>query len=894
MMRLDNVLTVAKIPNLIRSEDREFTQLSDVPADYTVGLAIATFRNDLWKKGYRDFVIVKNGHIISDMASPAQPGDFIAISPKHGFEELMGLIWMGLTYLGMSGTVATFVAGTLSAAIIIGGGMLVNRLMSPGQPKVPSQDADSPSYSIQGMNPVVAGTPVPVVYGQQRTVPPVIGSYRRAIDPHSMQIFFLLVLGAGETLYYPTADDVYIGEEKLTSFSAGYVFRVTSGKANPTTDDVTALSQEFYNIWHDRSFDRVLNYVAFNGYGTQAVGSLGLLDTPIDSSTTITIGVHTWTFVNSRTAAWQISIGETSDVTIANIASAINDDLAGDPATAVYYTASEVRVTAGDYGAYGNAIVFSTNSSAIISMNGSGYLGGTEYGADPDSPTGLYYVATNGVVNEVCLIFDFPYGKYYVESGVFFSLEVDIWLGYKRSGVEESVTWYKTAIPVEGTAISSSKGEIYLYLPTLAKYDIYIVRATADDPEGSTTQRSTCYLMAFEEVVNVFQHYPGLRCAVVGLMASDKISGSIPPISVDQNIGALMMPNWSDTGLEWKNPKIPYAAAYDAMTNKWYGAGISPTKLIQAAWAQWKDWTGSVGFGYVRAECNLVIDEVGNLESALKYIEEIGRAKVIQQGNYWSVAVDEPQTVVRYTFSSGNILKDSFSWESFEDPEKADAVSIKYRDKDKSYQWKTTPPYRASWYDSITTNPRVVTIELRGCNDYDQAYREAILYMQRTEMITRQGKFDTSVAAMPLQRGDLIWIVHPTNLFGFGGRLPIDHTAASTVQLDQVITLSESDYGDGKAVLFVVDYHGIQQHNMIMGPFDVATRAFEIFGFLTAKRHDSFAIGRPSEEKLEYQVLTKKFHPSSGDSKAYVEIGFAEYVHAAYFNDAYSSGEVAI
>ena len=105
-------------------------------------------------------------------------------------------------------------------------------------------------------------------------------------------------------------------------------------------------------------------------------GTITLAGLPV-ADETFTIGDQTFTFKTSRVSAYEVTIGATAAATATNIASAINSDLAATyPAAASSATVvvSSVAMTAA-----ANDEVFSV-SATNITMDGSGYMGGTQQG----------------------------------------------------------------------------------------------------------------------------------------------------------------------------------------------------------------------------------------------------------------------------------------------------------------------------------------------------------------------------------------------------------------------------------------------------------------------------------------------------------------------------------
>lgn len=871
-------MKVVKVKNLLRPDLREFKTYDADDLPMTVADSVAEFEQQLRADGFDKLVVTRNGHIIEEpYLEKVEDGDLITISVKHGFFAAAGWL-LGFTMFWGNTMLTTLLAG----ALMVGAGLLVKTFMGAPKPSNKTDGMDSPSYGFSGTNPTQAGYPVPVVYGYTKTVCPVLASYR-SIDPnwvvppydYSMWQWVLFAACVGSTNVPITADRVLAGDEVITTLN-NYAFAITDGSNSPSAAELTW----FQKVYHDRIFNRILVYnyeftlntlwdcdsvdmimefssglFRMNDEGSiltktvvfevsyaltggvrapkvAAQGTISLTGLPTADVDTITIDTITWTFVVTRTGVGEIEIGADADATADNIITAITADIA--TVTAARGTGNTVVVTAATAGAAGNSIVF-TEVASNLTVDGSGNLGTTTAGSD-----GAYSTWTCG----------------------------------------ESRT-------------SACRSVCTVTFPARGKYTVYVRRTTADDPTSDSKQRSIATLISFLEILNIQQTYPGIQTVAIGMKADDNISGQIPTISIIQERTSLTVPDWDNVGTMVVDPSIPAYAAYAAMTDAITGRKISPLDINQTAWEEWAAWTEVVmSSGYKRAQFNMAFDEKGNFgDNCLAYIEEVGRAKIVQYGDTWTVIIDKPKTS-SYSFSSGNILKGSFKWEGYEDAEKVDAVEMVYWDKDKMFK-KTSVLSKASWYDVLTTQPNVASIELRACNNFDQATREATFRMQKTEMITRHGQLEVGIQAIFCERGDVTDIIHPTNKYGFGGKLVRDCSASTTIYLDQLITLSTASYS-GKAKIFLIDPDGVRHELTITGPFDVETQYVTVSTAYTGERFDTFAIGRPNDEKLLYQIVNKKVVPADENKMERIQIEFVEYVDEVFYHASWGSGLVAI
>ena len=895
-------IVAVKSTSLIRPDLRETKTVAHFEG-LTIRRAIADYIFQLKAMGHTELVVQVNGYDVPDLDVMLKPGDFVSVTPKHGFDPIQALIWTALWYAGAYAAINT-VSAIITTALIVGGGLLVGNLFTPSAPNSGAQN-DSPTYGWNAVNPTRGGNPIQVVYGNVQTVPQILGSYRRISDDYNMWVYLLLGLAAHETNNAVTAGDVFVGDEPLSNYTE-YYFGVTSGAVNPSAGDEALLADKFAYTYHDRTLDRQLKYSEFNEVSVAAQGTLTGYGAPVEDDI-VQVAGETYTFKTSRTQDHEVAIGDLG-TSLANLAAAITSD--STVVSATHPTGSTVLVTADTPGSAGNSLPFAASwaTPENVSVDGGGYLGGTTLGVDGTDPDAVFHLSTNGQVDYVVLMITFPYGKFQIDDGgSFLSYDVEMEYGYRKVGDAGAITWASQTLGGKGT--QAIRKEIWITLPTRDRYDIYLNRNTEDDPEDESKQRSQSFLTSMTEMVQIFQSYPGIQCAVVGLKASDRLSGQLPAIKVVQNRTVAAVPNWNGVGTQNVNVTNHGWALYDALTNPSYGRDEDPAKIIYAPWAEWIQYLdGTVG-GYTRAKFNTVFDALGTVSDLITAIEQSGRCKILKCGDDWSVAVDKPKTLPSYTFSRGNIVKDSWSWEGFEDAEKVDAVVIKYRDKDRGWREKSTPPAKATWYDSLTKVPKIATIEIRSINNREQAVRESILRIQKNEQITRRGSLKTvQFRGADLQLLDWVDIVHRSIPFGFSGCLagvhgsawpegavpgvdgfdPNNYTEASTLYLDQVINMPSADY-DGKASVMVIANTGTRYEYEVTGPFDVDTTSITIDGQFTGRRWDVWAIGRPDDDKLAYQIVSKKLN-----NRQQCEFEVVEYGPYVFFNGNYESGEVEI
>lgn len=492
-------------------------------------------------------------------------------------------------------------------------------------------------------------------------------------------------------------------------------------------------------------------------------------------------------------------------------------------------------------------------------------------------------VSTIGACDSVRLMIECPYGLVkFNDEGKMKTYSVTFRISYR---LPSGGSWTHAFVVLSDKTQSWVRRQFDVTFPARGEYDVRIKRLTPDDGE-STLLRSTTQLTGFDQINNFELGYPGIRCVALGIKASDALSGQVPSIRVVNRYSAFDAPDWNGTGRMTLDPTVPAWLAYYMLTEEKSGRGISPSRISQAKWEEWADWTERTVDGQRRAQFNGVFDgSPGSLKTALNHVENVGRAKVIPMGQQYSVVIDKPD-VVRGLYTYGKIKPGSFKVSWLPRSEKADEIEVEYYDRDKVYAARSVYA-RASDYGAITWTPKSSKITLIGCNNREQAQREAIFRMQKTEWTTRTVKFSVPVEAVVMEPGAIVRVQHDSNKMTFGGLLATD-ASGTTITLDRTITLDSATFGAGVKV-WVRDMDDNILERAITGPFDEETNVFELDEAVAASRWDPYAIGRPNEETWLYRIT--KFELEKDE---WVTITASEYVEAVYYHENYGGGAVAI
>lgn len=183
-----------------------------------------------------DVVVSINGMITTDYEYIIKEDDhigFVAVLGKGGGKALMTVaaIALAVATAGASsaasasmiaagyGTTAAAVGGAMAAmAVGIAGGMLINALLPTSMPSVGAVDniSSSPTYGWDNArNQMNEGTPLPIVFGKTKIIPPIISMYVESKD-NKQYLNVLYALNDGEIT---SVSDIIINDNPISYYN---------------------------------------------------------------------------------------------------------------------------------------------------------------------------------------------------------------------------------------------------------------------------------------------------------------------------------------------------------------------------------------------------------------------------------------------------------------------------------------------------------------------------------------------------------------------------------------------------------------------------------------------------------------------------------------------------
>jgi predicted phage tail protein len=290
--------------------------------------------------------------------------------------------------------------------------------------------------------------------------------------------------------------------------------------------------------------------------------------------------------------------------------------------------------------------------------------------------------------------------------------------------------------------------------------------------------------------------YPNKIILGIKALATDQISGGMPTVTWIQKRSMGWAWNPYTQTHEEKPLNVPAWAAYDLLcrikryldinTGEWQfvNEGIDKNRIDYPAFAEAAEYQSKPIDGEQFCSCNYYLDQTMTLWEALKSIEEVGRFKILPRGTKYSCVVDQPAEPVQ-VFTVGNTILDSFGETFVDTVKRANAIEIRFRNKDKDYEWDTAV-VTIDDYDNSETVPNPIQITLTACTGWKQAHREGGYRIRQNQLITRTVSHSADIDAIACQVGDVYYLQRDVPTWGTGGRI-VDATE-TTVILDTLVT----------------------------------------------------------------------------------------------------------
>lgn len=634
---------------------------------------------------------------------------------------------VGITLAQTFGGSAVAWGYAASAAIMVGGSLLVNAILPPSQAQLSAFGSESLQDSnTYGWNPsrnqITEGLTAPVLYGKTRITPQVISQYRDYQNNNDiLNVLFFLTEGESSTV-----EDIKVNNINLDDVSGVPVYKqgdVTQTSIDGFDDSIYEISvnQELVEVGDEIIVTTNGNAVTKLGVGIVLAGGIytytqgyGELDTGYKIEFRITGSGDPWTMFSGQSATYTRNIyGEYIEL----------------------YGWSNVWVrTATPNGAKANVwdyTLFATEEEAQA--------------ADPGSHV---------------------FARYRVVTGWHDVTETKAEAGFYHSAKSPDTLKFRQ---VHNATLTADQYDIRI--TRLIKYQLI---------NGSTTYANNQAVSFIQEITEGSFTYP--YTSIIGLksIASDKIYGGGLAIALTVNRGNLRhyageygvgSPTLRDSG-------NPAWACYDLLTNPMYGLGLSPSNIILADFTAWATFCDTNSL-----RCNIYFDQSSSAFEAMGKISILGYGAILPRGTNIGCVYEDASSMV-YTFGMGNIIAGSFSMNYIDKQTRANVIEVTYYDESLEYDRRILLVRDGG----IETDKDVTaSVSLVGCTTREQARKYANRLMRSNKYHTRVVEFESDIEAIHCQVGDVVGVSHDMPQYGYSGR--VISSTTTTVVLDQSIFL---------------------------------------------------------------------------------------------------------
>lgn len=700
-----------------------------------------------------------------------------------------GSLGLGTTTNGVFtiSTAGMAYAAAVGTAVGVAGGILVG-LLCPYDMTGKDDESSTYSWGVTGENSNREGVVWPVLYGTARITPPIIGKYIECVDDKQyLNLLYAIadhsITDIDETSIRLNDNPVVKDEDNLTwEYRLG---ATTQSVIQNFTDlrDMRSINQKItkYTPWDAETLYDVNDYVDNDECAwrcLKAHGGIANCHEP-EEGTYWTEVNHPWTTVEANGTNIQ-GLG----VAIALPMGLYKNKSEGGTAPLKVYLDIEYKET--------NNLTWTRLTSHTKKTLDNYYDSHWSWG---------YWDGPNWVEIEVGHL----HPSMHVEGETDRTKAVDwptteygqrplfqwhwVTTGDSIQGRDEVLSTYTV---IEEEQMSSVRRVFYADNLPEGTYQVRVRFTKSHSPANNSRYVSDTYLEYIESIIYDDFTYPGSSIFAIRALATDKLYGGIPTLSLIATRSTV--PVWNGSAYVNKPADNPAWASYDILHNTIYGGGVDKNKIRYSDFAAWAEncdehYTAEGIASPVAFKCNIYLDASTTLRKTLNMIGQLGRGNTVQIGSEFSCFVDKLESlpVQSFIFNVANIKSKSFGFEYLPMAERANAIDVTFWDKENSYKQRTIELH-AEDFDSTTTEIKKSQITLKGCVTLEEAMAHGYFALKSNRYLTCTCSFEADIDAIGCMPWDVIEVQHDVTLWGEGG-LVISATT-NTITLDKPLTLN--------------------------------------------------------------------------------------------------------
>lgn len=853
--------------------DRRERDVSTMPL--APGMSLGLLRSQYFPQTV-DIAVSINGAVIPteqlDLVT-LRPGDQVMFMPQiHGGGDggggknvlrtvaLIALVVVApylaeAAMLGIGGTFTAFQAALLTAGIAFVGGLVINSLLPPAKPKLPTSDtSDFDTSQAYAWNPLTTqqqGLVVSRFYGTHKLYGNIISAYIES-DGSKQYMNALIDLGLGP---YKRLYEFEVNDQPIENYQ-GVTVEARLGNMDQSV-----------------------------------IPSFNDTRTPASLSVKVVTGTpYTYTTNGNAFDALEVDIAFPNGLWYANDNGGLDN----------YSVSFKV-----EYKKQGDSI-WTPMTKTTVTSNETVYTARWSAGRWLDAPDGTssWQEAAVGSTD--------PYAHY---DGKLYGADGDYWRWIDNATTVRTVTSSVDYATVTGAQQQAIRRVYRADNLPKGKYDVRITNNTTD--QTSSRYGDDLYLSGITEVLYDDFQYPRTVLAAVRALATDQISGSLKFSCLAEGalirtyngsawaIGFSNNPAWVCYDIltqpvfydPWRTatsvaagvyirPTTANGKLYECTTAGTTGSteptwpttigntvadgtavwtcragathdgvirfdGIDPSRLDTTAFKAWADWCdGLVPNGSGGTEKRCLFDggfdsETTLWEAALKVCAS-ARAILVWNGINLTVVHDTTRSTAAQLFSVGNIGADKFRETFLPMVERASEIEVDFTSKDRDYERDKLTVINTA----IDSTVNKVNLQLFGVTRASQAWREAMFRLYRNQYITRTCELDVDVDSLACTVGDLVYVQHDVPQWGEGGRLV--SATANSVTLDKTVTLVS---GKTYEVMVRLSNDTIVTRTVTNGAGSYTTLNVSTPFSTTPAQYDVYAFGEATIETKPFVVI---------------------------------------
>jgi hypothetical protein len=357
------------------------------------------------------------------------------------------------------------------------------------------------------------------------------------------------------------------------------------------------------------------------------------------------------------------------------------------------------------------------------------------------------------------------------------------WQGFAPDPLKTGTTISTSDIVISGNTQAPTRRTVSFNVPQ-GQYEIRIRKNTADiKTTRETNESAVSQILCFQPDTATYDKQARLA---VRIKASAQLQGNIEDLNA---IVSASCPVWNGSAWVMQQTSNPawwflwYARGYrKANGDRIYGGGLVDTQIDVdsiKAWALFCD-EKELTFDYV-------LTQKSTVHSVLSTIARAGRGSYTWQTGKLGVIWDAANLPVVAMIAPYNIKSGSFEV-AYMNEATADEIIVNFINPDRNWQLDNV---RVDVPNVAKTNS-TVTLDLDGCTNVDMAGREANLIAASQSYHRRRITWEMDIEGMVATRGDVVQFSHDLTVWGYSGRLiGGDRT---TLQLDRSVPSDGSGY----------------------------------------------------------------------------------------------------